>query len=311
MDDSLPPVGEAGYHDGDILIINDLKSLEIVYGRNEGEGVSGRSGLTGQGPVRMDMIAMIACTEGSLEVVINAKTLRAQEGDLLFLPPNVMIDGYEASADFDALIICLSYSALQRMLHVNKAIWDMVTALTNNPVYHPDEETMELLLSYHSMMVTQIKRKGNPYRQEVMHSLFQAFFYDICAVLIPEGVSEKDMNLRQGDVLVRRFMKLLGETLGRERSVSYYADKLSVTPKYLSTACRKSTGKTALEWIHEYTINIIVQELTYSDKSIKEIGGALNFPNLSFFGKFVKKHLGVSPTEYRKTHSGIKDTVRE
>ncbi len=86
---------------------------------------------------------------------------------------------------------------------------------------------------------------------------------------------------------------------GSERSVKAYADRLCVTPKYLSTVCKTVSGKTALEWIHDFLADAITRNLKYTEGSIKEISDVLGFPNMSFFGKFVKTRFGMSPKEYR------------
>ena len=88
--------------------------------------------------------------------------------------------------------------------------------------------------------------------------------------------------------------------------VTWYAEELHVTPKYLSTTCKNVSGKTANIWINQFVVKDICQLLRYSEMSIKEISEHLNFPNLSFFGKYVKSHLGVSPKEYRQQ---IRDEV--
>lgn len=106
--------------------------------------------------------------------------------------------------------------------------------------------------------------------------------------------------IRQGDLLFRRFMELLAENGGMERSVSAYAEKLCITPKYLSSLSKKVSGRTALSWIHQFTIDAIIKRLRYSNMTIKEISDTMNFPNISFFGKFVKSQTGMSPSEYRR-----------
>lgn len=98
-------------------------------------------------------------------------------------------------------------------------------------------------------------------------------------------------------------MTLVGDNDGKMRSVKKYAEDLCITPKYLSFISKSVCGKTALELIHESTVNTIVRYLKHSNLSIKEIADILEFPNLSFFGKFTKNHLGVSPTEYRRQQS--------
>ena len=95
-------------------------------------------------------------------------------------------------------------------------------------------------------------------------------------------------------------MSLLAESAGRVRSVSAFANMLNVSPKYLSKCVKDESGRPPLDHIHEITVNTIRQQLRYGNKTAKEICADLDFPNLSFFGKFVKEHLGMSPTEYRQ-----------
>ena len=84
------------------------------------------------------------------------------------------------------------------------------------------------------------------------------------------------------------------------RSVSAFGNMLNVTPKYLSKCVKDESDRSPLDLIHETTINNIRQQLRYSNKTVKEICSELDFPNLSFFGKFVREHLGMSPKEYRQ-----------
>jgi AraC-like DNA-binding protein len=93
----------------------------------------------------------------------------------------------------------------------------------------------------------------------------------------------------------------LAQDNGLHRGVDYYAQKLCITSKYLTVVCKQKGGHPALEMIRESTIERIRYQLKNSDKSIKEIATELDFPNLSFFGTFVKQHLGVSPKVYRKS----------
>ena len=92
-----------------------------------------------------------------------------------------------------------------------------------------------------------------------------------------------------------RAEQLLAESAGRVRSVSVFANMLNVTPKYLSKCVKDESGRPPLDLIHETTAATIRQQLRYTNKTVKEICNELDFPNLSFFGKFVREHLGMSP----------------
>ena len=133
-----------------------------------------------------------------------------------------------------------------------------------------------------------------------MQSLFHCMFYELAAIISPLIEDRKPaVAQRQGELLFRKFIKLLSSYEATDRSVKGYAEKLCVTPKYLSTVCKSVSGKTALEWIHDFLADSITHKLKYTDVSIKEIADELGFPNISFFGKFVKSRFGVSPKEYR------------
>lgn len=283
--DILREKAVADYMDGDIIILDGLKELPV------------------EGNLQMDMIIAVICMQGRLQVDMNGKTYTAQANDMIVCPPNVFLTNYMISPNFDSKIIGLSYSALQRMLYVSKDIWNMVLRLVENPIFHLDEQPLQLMNHYYSLLLFKLQQEKGVFYNYEMHALFQAIFYEIASTIsssIPAEEDSENRNMRQGDLLVNRFLKLLADSQGRERSVTTFAQWLNVSPKYLSTMCKRNTGKTALEWIHEYAIEVIVQRLQYSDQSIKQIACELDFPNLSFFGKFVKSHLGVSPIKYRE-----------
>lgn len=71
-----------------------------------------------------------------------------------------------------------------------------------------------------------------------------------------------------------------------KRKVEFYASKLFVTSKYLSTVIKNVTGKTASDWIEDVLIEEIQYELKHSNESISEIAFKLNFPNISFLENF-------------------------
>ncbi len=108
------------------------------------------------------------------------------------------------------------------------------------------------------------------------------------------------------EILCGRFMDLLADNYRYERSVAFYASRLCITPKHLSTVVKATSGKLPSAWIREETIREIEHRLCHSRSSIKEIAYSLNFANTSFFGKYFKACKGVSPKQfceaYIRTH---------
>lgn len=99
--------------------------------------------------------------------------------------------------------------------------------------------------------------------------------------------------------ILSQFKKLLAEHFIDERQVSFYADKLNLTPKYFSTIIKEASGKTAGAWINEMILLESKVRLQNKKQSVAQIAYDLNFSDPSHFGKFFKKHAGVSPLDYR------------
>lgn len=276
----------ADYSDGDIIVIDKINSQLI------------------EEKVKLDMIMMLFCTKGRLQGEINGKTYNAKAGDVMVCLPNYFLSNYMTSPDFESHIIGLSYSASQRNLQITRDIIDILHYVADHPIIHLDVERQALMNQYYSIILHKIKNPHGYFHKEIMHSIFECAFFELCALISPNIQYATDGgSLKQSNILFRKFIELLNRNDGKMRSVKNYAQELCVTPKYLSFISKTVSGKTALYWIHYYTTKTIVHYLRHSNLSIKEIADILEFPNLSFFGKFTKSHLGMSPTEYRRTQS--------
>ena len=101
------------------------------------------------------------------------------------------------------------------------------------------------------------------------------------------------------DHIIYAFVVALIEHYKQERQVTFYARRLCLTPRYLSSIVKEKTGRTAQQWIVGVVINSIKQSLRYTQKSIKEVASEYNFPTQSFFGKYFNLYTGLSPKQFR------------
>jgi AraC-like DNA-binding protein len=108
--------------------------------------------------------------------------------------------------------------------------------------------------------------------------------------------SQRSARLNQ---IFERFIALVNEYHCSERGMAFYADKLCLTPKYLSTLIKKASGRSAPDWIDDFVILEAKNLLKYTDLAIKEIVYKLHFPNQSVFFKFFKANTSLTPSEYR------------
>lgn len=272
------------YEDGDIGIY-DL-------------GIKTQEPLLETGPKKTDRITVVACVEGRLQVEINERKYLINGQDILLCRPNVILSNLMISPDFRGRIICLSQKTIMECIHMDNNVWNRVFHIEENPVIHV--ENGELFAIYGRLTSMRLKQEQRPYKKEIISSLIRASIYEMLAEMERYVDCSKSRTITQGDILFKRFMELISGMEVKSRSVSWYGERLCVTPKYLSTICKQVSGKTAYDWINQFVIMDIQHLLKYSEKSIKEISEYLDFPNISFFGKYVKSHLGYSPKEYRR-----------
>ena len=135
--------------------------------------------------------------------------------------------------------------------------------------------------------------------------MYQSVLYETLSIYAShiDGEATNKNNVRRKEDVFYRFLLLVEANYQKERSVNFYAEKLSITPKHLSAVAKETSGHTAGEWIDSYVILEAKLLLHNSELTIQEISTKLNFANQSFFGKYFKHHTGMSPRSYRQSIS--------
>jgi YesN/AraC family two-component response regulator len=248
-----------------------------------------------------------------LQFSIEGKTYHAEEGDLVAYAPRNIIGLFMRSPDLQGKVICMGESlydeTMPGVFHIDPNWWKKLLYLRQNPVMHATEFQSKLFLAYFNLLKTCMEDSDNPYRQRIIKITSQAAAVEILHELDNWNPFEGDAagqvkhENSQKDRLFQRFIALLGHPKNTEREVRGYAEQLLVTPKYLSAVCKEKSGRTAMDWITESTVARIKYYLLQTDFSVKEIAFKLDFPDVSFFCKYVKKHLGLAPLEYRNGQS--------
>ena len=111
--------------------------------------------------------------------------------------------------------------------------------------------------------------------------------------------SNEKVSMSKSEQLCRSFTQLVIQHYSQNRNVAWYAEKLGITHAYLCTTVKQAVGKTCVDVISSMVIMDAKSQLKSTDLSIQQISDSLNFANMSFFGKYFKRHVGMSPLEYR------------
>lgn len=134
--------------------------------------------------------------------------------------------------------------------------------------------------------------------RELVTAMGEVLCYEILSIYFahnPQQAQHKDRKNR----IFQNFIVSLYQNHRTKREVTYYAQEQYLTPRYFSAIIKEKSGISALQWIIRMVIADAKQMLRSSDLSIKEIASELNFSTQSFFGKYFKQYVGISPTEYR------------
>lgn len=251
---------------------------------------------------------IIYCIAGKLQIEMNEHTFTIKNHDMLLCRPEHIIGHYTYSPDMQCRAIFIQKHALDDVLYVcmreDNKWWEKAEYIRSHPIIHLNGRQQELAYLFDRLLSLYEEDDEHIELSEKIRRVFaQAAIYEFLSWLEQDTEKQETpqilkKNSRQ-DILFRDFMRLTSEQAGCQREVRWYAECLSVTPKYLSAACLYVSGKSASAIIQDVTVQEIKRLLRQTDLTIKEICVKMNFVSLSFFCKYAKQHLGMSANAYR------------
>lgn len=274
------------YKDDDFVVITNLKHMPY-----------------NEETIRLDCLIIAFCSNGHMQIELNDKIYNWEKGNLAMILPNTLLKNVQNSEDFIVDIIVFSHNFTRNIFKFQKDLWDIAMYIYSNPIRYADQNKHLTFSLYSQLLNAKIKEESNEYNREIIRHIFYAMFCEILREVnswIPDSKRAIKNDLKQSDYIFKKFIEKVTADDGTHRSVSYYADLLYYSPKYLSKIVKNVSGKVPLEIIQAHATELIKYKLKNSDMSIKEISNYFKFPNPSFFGKYVKTHLGMSPKKYRE-----------
>lgn len=296
------------------LKTNFPKSCQIGFGedfcifdvRNDGEVEKDMNT-----PRRLEGNVMLFCVSGSIRISINLNEFDIVKGNLVVVTAQdiVKVESVygQNPGELHFIMIAMSQNFVSDLkIDFRKILSEGIT-LIETPVINLDDELQDVFADY-LRLIAKITDSGLKMNQDAVRSLVSSMASIAAGQWLAgiDNIRKRDVvntNLRSDHkrLVFQQFMKLVHENYSRERQVIYYADRLCISPKYLSRLCREISGKSAPEWIDAYIMLEAKHLLKYSDMPIKEIVFRLNFSNQTVFYKFFKAHTGMTPTEYRNS----------
>ena len=283
--------------------MNVIKQQELAaYCDEDMAFIDSAARVKTQENVKTDALLMGLCLGGSANVVIDSREFCIKKDDLIVCFPGTTLVLDDDISNVECRWICLSIGCVRHLAQINIGdAWKAFTSLHESPVLHLLPNEVSAFCNYYDLLLSKLNRSHHRYQKKLVETLLMAFLYDFHGLLERYFVPVERPGRSSGRAF-REFVDLLTSLYPRPRDVAFYAEKLCLTPKYLSAVCKQVSGLTASKFIAQFIIKDIKHLLDDTDKSIKEICNELDFPNPSFFGTYVKKNLGMSPMQYRESN---------
>lgn len=244
---------------------------------------------------RTAMPVCIFLKKGYLRGRCNLMDIEAMAPCMSILLPDQILEFTESSEDLEGMVVLMSERFTDR-LNI-KVDFDLMQTFQSQRVIPLNEEALATMLQFCEMVKRLSQFPDHPFLMETAVNLTRAFFFGAGYFFHqrPETVAHS-----RGEQLVDGFLKLVQMHCRQERQLDFYAQELCISSKYLAATVKTVTGKTAGDWIEDYVMLEAKAMLTNTDMTISQISDHLHFPDTSTFGKYFRRHTGLSPKEFKK-----------
>lgn len=273
--------------EGEVLFLNDLRKI------------------TNLSTMRRGYNTIIHCQGGRILVEIGGnQQIKIRPGQMLLIPAGKLVQPLMISTDVNASVLLISDKMLKSALGNQLNIWNK--AMYMKEIYVVEEAGWVEAMEGYARTIFKTGNLPVLYR-EIISSFMRTMLLMLCEELMQHDdmTTMNDASTTHDKEVFNQFLQLLSQQNQKRQRVSFYADKMNISPKYLSSICKKVSGKNPMRWITENAMQDCYSLLKDTDLSVKEISNMLGFPNPSFFGQYFREQAGMTPMEYRTEHKRI------
>ena len=271
------------YIQGDILLIDEMANLPLP-----------------KEPRRMQCLLVGMCLKGSARYYVDTVEHVVEPGDLIIINQGRVTHDCTMTPDCRGIGIIIDYNFFKETIKCVHELSSLFLFARNHPVFRLPEDRANFIRDTFFQMKDKISEPDNHFRRQMVQSLFLTMVYEMCNVIYTAQVKNDGCNSRSEEIFTK-FLLLVEANFRTERRVGWYSEQLCISPKYLSETIKMVSKRTPSEWIDSYVTMELRMLFRNTQKSIKEIAQELNFSNQSFLGKYFKEHVGMSPSEYRRS----------
>lgn len=247
-------------------------------------------------PFKIKFSMILLCVSGNARIRLNLREYTLTERLLLLTPAGAIAECLHLSPDMRIIMIAFSQSLniLDGNIRLRQG---SISALAMCPLLNLSEQECQSVLSIYNIIRSRLEIPDFPAKREIAGAAIRLIFSYVFPHLAGSAPQNADNRL------LDNFLTLVESHAMTNRSIRFYADELSVTPRHLSRVILRTSGKTVKQWINDRIILEAKVMLNEPNNSIQQISERLGFPNQSSFGTYFKKSTSVSPLNYRKNTS--------
>lgn len=251
-------------------------------------------------PLRFDSLYICLVEEGECDVSIDLRDFHAARNTMIVIQPKNYVSVSNRTDDCRLSILTCSKYVVEEVLPILTDILPLLLHHRVEPVKSLSEENANGIRNFYKFLKAKLTGPQTPFLRQKVLCILQAALFELLDINASELNSRTAPKTRKDEIMAK-FIVAVSENFRENRQVSYYAEKLCITPKHLSAVVKDISGRTAGDWIENYVGMEAKVLLKSTDLTVQEIALKLNFANQSFFGKYFKHITGMSPTEYRRS----------
>ena len=248
-------------------------------------------------PVRLKCEIFVLCMDGEIDASINLNKIKIKANDIITLTPGSIFQIDRIEGNLKIYFLGFSAAYLEQKAN-SRVLLDTMYQSLGRPVLSLSLEGAKLFEEYCTLLIhTYLHFEDSIVLQTIAPNIFTDVHNIVC--LLYNKNTNDQRPISKSEQICRSFNLLVLQYYRQNRNVSWYAEKLGITHAYLCTTVKQAIGKTCIDVISSMVIMDAKSQLKSTDLSIQQISDSLNFANMSFFGKYFKRHVGMSPLEYR------------
>lgn len=249
-------------------------------------------------PRKMNIIIIGLCTQGEIIYKLDTQEQVIRPGDILIVSERHVVDSYRHSPDMQGLCMMMSIHFFHEIIQNIRDVSSLFLFARSHPVMSLEQKEIDTFKAYFNVIKQRLGDKSNHFHKDLIRTLLLAMFYDLSNIIY--RVQNNDRPRSRAESIFLDFIRMVEKNCRTERRVGWYAQQLSMTPKYLTECVKQTSQRTPNEWIENYVSLELRVQLKNSNKSIKEIANEMHFPDQSLMGKYFKKIVGLTPLQYRR-----------